>query len=78
LLTQALSRLRDTCFPPPTLHHLLRAERDQHADDDNPHLAGERAPAVERFGEVDVQPISLSRSVCRIAVLSEQEPGLLQ
>jgi hypothetical protein len=32
------------------LHHLLSAERDQHADDDDAHLAGELAPAVKRFG----------------------------
>lgn len=32
------------------LHRLLRGERDQHTDYDNPHLASEVAPAVERFG----------------------------
>src|SRR3954447_18415086 len=42
----------------PIFDELLRAERDQNADDDDPHLANERAPAVHGFGEVDVhQPI---------------------
>src|SRR5207302_3567616 len=33
---------------------LLRAERDEHAEHDDPNLAGELAPAVQRLGEMDV------------------------
>jgi hypothetical protein len=33
---------------------LLRAKRDQHAHDDDPDLAGELAPAMQRFGQVEM------------------------
>ena len=39
---------------------LLRPERDQHADDDNPDLARELSPAVQRFGKVKVHFSALS------------------
>src|SRR5207302_500972 len=40
----------DLLMPLPGLDYLLRRERDQHANDDDPDLANERAPAVQRLG----------------------------
>src|SRR5206468_12382439 len=44
------------------LDQLLGAERDQHADDDDPDLAGERAPAVERLWQMDMHGKPPSRT----------------
>src|SRR3954454_6293733 len=48
--------IRFTNFAPPmpTLDHLLGPKRDQHPNDDNPHLARELAPAVQRVWQVEV------------------------
>ncbi len=44
----------DLVPPVKRLDHLLRAKRDQHADDDDPDLAKKLAPAVQRFGKVEM------------------------
>jgi hypothetical protein len=36
------------------LDHLLRSQRDEHADDNNPDFAGELAPAVQRLWQMHV------------------------
>ncbi|HXD25284.1 MAG TPA: hypothetical protein VN609_05095 [Propionibacteriaceae bacterium] len=40
------------------LDHLLCAKRDQDADDDDSDLTGELAPAVQRFGKVEMHATS--------------------
>jgi hypothetical protein len=44
----------DRVSPVDRLDDLLGAKRDQHADDDDPHLADKLAPAVQRLGEVEM------------------------
>lgn len=43
-------------FPSPmkNFDDLLRTQRNQHADDDDPHLARERTPAVQRLRKVEM------------------------
>src|SRR6185437_5623740 len=53
-----LAGLADLPMPLPLLDDLPEAERDQDAEDDDPDLAGERAPAVHRFWQVDVHRVA--------------------
>src|SRR6185437_6397982 len=54
LFRQRLADDPHLLVPSNVVDHLLRRERDQHADDDNAHFARERAPAVKRFGKVEM------------------------
>ena len=47
-------RLPHLMAPVPALDQLFGAERDQHADDDDPDLAEKFAPAMERLWQVNV------------------------
>src|SRR6185437_4509198 len=49
-----LAGLADLPMPLPLLDDLPEAERDQDAEHDDSDLAGERAPAVHRFWQVDM------------------------
>jgi len=45
----------DLLPPLPRVHQLLQSERDQHAEHDDPDLADELAPTVQRFRKMEVQ-----------------------
>jgi hypothetical protein len=63
--------------PVQRLDDLLGGQRDQHADDDDPHLANERAPAVQRFGEMEMHAahLALQRSAEPVHVHANRQSG---
>ena len=65
----------DLLVPTPSLDDLLRPERDQHADDDDSHLAGELAPAVQRLGEVEMHLIAAASRLRREHAAADAAPG---
>src|SRR4051794_22518669 len=71
-MIHGLAEVADLAAPMSALDQLLGAERDQHADDDDPDLAGQGAPAVERLWQMDMhgKPPSRSASVGAGAVRS--------
>lgn len=50
VLTELLATCANLLTPTEGFHHLLRAEGNQNADDDDAHLAHERAPAMQGLG----------------------------
>src|SRR4051794_7472293 len=71
-MIHGLAEVADLAAPMSALDQLLGAERDQHADDDDPDLAGQGAPAVERLWQMDMhgKPPSRSASVGAGAIRS--------
>jgi hypothetical protein len=54
LASKGVTQLFRICPVVNRLRNLLSAKRDQHTEDDDPHLADERAPTMKRLGKVKV------------------------
>ena len=59
-------------------HDLFRAECNEHADDNDPHLASERAPAVQRLGQVDVHLHYSGNGTTELAVATAGEVSIAE
>jgi len=57
LVMHGILRVVGLVAPVDGFDHLFRAERDQHANDDDAHLTDELAPAVQRLGQVEMHAI---------------------
>ena len=62
--------VRNFIAPMQCFDSLLRTQRDQDAENDDPHLASELAPAVQRFGKVDMHAIAPGERTLTDALIS--------
>jgi hypothetical protein len=65
LRVDSFAKLDDFPSPMECLDDLFRPERDQHADDDDTNLAHKRAPAVQRFWQLETHECCPLRGTLR-------------